>query len=206
MFASYRGRFVCCILRLLSRDYKETAAPASYNKPGCPLTRPQGAIMKTQDAIKYALSSTQNVLNMYLEDLSDADLLVRPAPGANHIAWQLGHLIASESRMGGGNITNAVYPELPAGFAERHNKDTASRDAGFGTKAEYLALFNKVRQATIDSIAKLSDADLDKPTSGPVAAMAPTVGAMLLLNANHAMMHAGQFSVVRRKLGKPVLF
>ena len=162
--------------------------------------------MKAQDAIRTALTGTQNIVNMYLQDLSDADLLIRPVPHANHIAWQLGHLIVSESRMGGGNITNAAYPELPAGFAERHNKETASRDTGFGTKAEYLDLFNKVRQATIDSVAKMSDADLDKPTSGPVAAMAPTVGAMLLLNANHAMMHAGQFSVVRRKLGKPVLF
>ena len=162
--------------------------------------------MRTQDAIKYALHSTRNLVNMYLQDLSDADLLVRPTPQANHIAWQMGHLIAAESRMGGGNITNATYPELPAGFAERHNKETASRNTGFGTKAEYLALFNKVRQATIDSVDKLSDADLDKPTSGPIAAMAPMVGAMLLLNANHAMMHGGQFSVVRRKLGKPVLF
>ena len=39
-----------------------------------------------------------------------------------------------------------------------------------------------------------------------MAKFAPTVGAMLLLNANHTMMHAGQFTVVRRKLGKPVLF
>ena len=162
--------------------------------------------MKAQDAIRTALTSTKNVLNMYLADLSDADLLVRPVPHANHIAWQLGHMIASEVRMGGGNFTNAVYPELPAGFADRHNKETASRDTGFGTKAEYLDLFNKVRQATIDSVAKLSDADLDKPTTGPVAQMAPTLGAMLLLNADHAMMHAGQFTVVRRKLGKPVLF
>ena len=39
-----------------------------------------------------------------------------------------------------------------------------------------------------------------------MAQMAPTLGALLLLNANHVMMHAGQFTVVRRKLGKPVLF
>ena len=161
--------------------------------------------MKAQDAIRTALTSTQQMLGMFVQDLSDADLLVRPAPNANHIAWQLGHLISSEARMGR-NLPGAAYPELPAGFAERHNKDAAGKDAGFGTKAEYLGLFNKVRQATIDAVAKLSEADLDKPTNGPVAQMAPTLGALLLLNANHAMMHAGQFSVVRRKLGKPVLF
>jgi hypothetical protein len=42
--------------------------------------------MKASDAIVTALSGTQQLLNMYLDDLSDADLLVRPAPGANHIA------------------------------------------------------------------------------------------------------------------------
>lgn len=41
---------------------------------------------------------------------------------------------------------------------------------------------------------------------GPVARLAPTVGALFMLTANHELMHSGQFSVVRRKLGKPVLF
>jgi hypothetical protein len=39
-----------------------------------------------------------------------------------------------------------------------------------------------------------------------MAAMAPTLGAQFILAANHTMMHQGQFSVARRKLGKPVLF
>ena len=45
--------------------------------------------------------------------------------------------------------------------------------------------------------------DLDKPTGWEIA---PTVGELFLLMGNHCMMHAGQFSAVRRKLGKPVLF
>ena len=39
-----------------------------------------------------------------------------------------------------------------------------------------------------------------------ITRMAPTVGSVFFLAANHEMMHAGQFSVARRKLGKPVLF
>lgn len=161
--------------------------------------------MKAQDVIRAHMTATQGMLAAYLQDLSDADLLVRPVPGANHIAWQLGHLIAAEHGMGS-QIPGAVYPELPAGFAEQHNKDAHASDKGFGTKADYLSLFNKVRQATLDAASKLSEADLDKPTSGRVAQIAPTVGALLLLSGTHVMMHAGQFSVVRRKLGKPVLF
>jgi hypothetical protein len=163
--------------------------------------------MKAADVIRATLTSTGDMLGMYLADLSDADLLVRPAPGANHIAWQLGHLIAAESRMGQ-MLPGSHYPELPAGFAEQHGKEKAAQDppTGFATKAVYLDLFNKVRKSTIEAAAKLSEADLDRPTEGQIARLAPTLGALLVLNANHVMMHAGQFTVVRRKLGKPVLF
>src|SRR5262249_14886790 len=149
----------------------------------------------------------QNLLSMYLADLSDADLVVRPVPKANHIAWQLGHLIASEVRMGE-VLPGAAYPELPRGFAERHSREASSVDPpkGYGSKADYLGLFDKFREATMAPLAKTPDADLDKPTPGPMAQWAPTVGALLLLNANHTLMHVGQFRVVRRKLGKPILF
>lgn len=163
--------------------------------------------MNAKDAIRIALQSTQQMLNMYLEDLSDADLLVRPVPKANHIAWQLGHLISSEQRLLT-VIPGARLPELPAGFAEQHTKETSAIDPpkGFRTKAEYLNLFNKMRGATIATVGDMSEAALDKPNVGPLEKFAPTIGALLLLVANHTTMHSGQFTVVRRKLGKPVLF
>src|SRR5262249_3702464 len=131
-----------------------------------------------------------------------------PVPNANHIAWQLGHLISAESALLKDYLPPGTYPELPAGFAERHNKSTASSDSAkaFGTKKEYLDLFNKFRSATVAALDKMDDKDLDKPTRGDMAKFAPTVGALLLLQSNHTLMHAGQFTVVRRKLGKPVLF
>ena len=52
--------------------------------------------MDVRAAITAALSQSDIVVNVYLEDLKPDELLVRPAPKANHIAWQLGHLIASE--------------------------------------------------------------------------------------------------------------
>ena len=60
--------------------------------------------------------------------LSDADLLVRPAPSANHIAWQLGHLVLAEPFLIRTELPDAAYPELPAGFA-----DVCERRDGFGT-------------------------------------------------------------------------
>ena len=51
------------------------------------------------DVIKNTIDMGHMVLTTYLSDLSDADLMVRAVPGTNHIAWQLGHLIASEHQM-----------------------------------------------------------------------------------------------------------
>jgi hypothetical protein len=159
-------------------------------------------------AIVAALKSTKSILDMYVADLSDADLFVRPAPTANHIAWQLGHVIAGDPFLMSGQGLELSFPKLPDGFDKLYDKEGSRKDGpdGFLTKAEYLGLFEKVRAATIAAVEKLTDADLDKPTQGPMAPFASTLGELFLLIANHTLMHAGQFTVLRRKLGKPVLF
>lgn len=162
--------------------------------------------MTTKDAIKGVFSTGDYVLKTYLNDLSDADLLVRPVPQANHIAWQLGHLIKSEVEMLAG-VTSAPSVQLPAGFAEKHSKETSGVEPprGMLTKAEYLALYDRIRAASLAKLDKLSDADLDKPNTGSLAQFFPTVGSLFLIAADHPMMHVGQFVVVRRKLGKPIV-
>lgn len=163
--------------------------------------------MKASQVLETALNGTQFLANHYLNDLSDADLLVRPLPNANHIAWQLGHVINSEISLVRSQLPDAAYPELPAGFAQQHGKETANQEPpkGFLKKQQYVDLFNRVRDATKATVAKLSDADLDRPTTGNMAQFAPTLGAFLVLVSNHTLMHGGQFTTVRRKLGKPVL-
>ena len=164
--------------------------------------------MRGVDAVRQALQSTQALVTWFLSDLSDADLLVRPVPGANHVAWQIGHLVQSERALVSKQLPDASYPPLPDGFTERHAFDRQAKEApgDFCTRAEYVDQFTTTRQATIAALDKLSDADLDRPTQGDMAKFAPTLGALFLLVANHSLMHGGQFSVVRRKLGKPVLF
>lgn len=162
--------------------------------------------MNTQQAIRATMDTSSIVLSRYLEDLSDADLMRRPGPGCNHIAWQLGHLIASENQ-----LLDSVVPGsgivLPEGFAAKHTKEKSGDDdpANFCTKQEYLDLFEKVHQATFGAIEKLSDADLDQPAPESFRSMFPTVGHMIILIATHGLMHAGQIVPVRRALGKPVV-
>ncbi|MGI9427415.1 MAG: DinB family protein, partial [Bythopirellula sp.] len=152
------------------------------------------------------LSTSSMVLSGYLSDLSDAELMIRPGEGCNHLAWQLGHLIASEC-----SLLEMVSPgaaaELPEGFADAHSKEAAGEDdpAKFCTKQEYLELFEKVHAATAAALGQCSDEDLDQPGPENFGDMFPTVGHVYVLIATHPMMHAGQFVPVRRKLGKPIL-
>lgn len=162
--------------------------------------------MTGRDAIRTALEATRDLAVSYLDDLTDRDILARPVPAANHIAWQVGHLIHAERALVSQELPDAGIAELPPGFSEAHGKGTAGQDDGFLTKAEYVKLFRAGRAATMQSLRELTDRDLDRPTKGRVAASAPTLGAVFLLVSNHTLMHAGQFTVVRRVLGKPVLF
>ncbi|MCS6976428.1 MAG: DinB family protein [Gemmatales bacterium] len=162
--------------------------------------------MTTKDALLLNLEMGLFVLKSYVSDLSDADLLRRPAPKANHLAWQLGHLITSEHQIMN-MIAPGSMPPLPPGFAENHDKAAAGVDdpARFLSKTAYLEIFDQQRAATKKALANLADADLDKPGPEPLRRVAPTVGACLVLVGNHPMMHAGQFAVVRRLLDKPIL-
>ena len=155
-----------------------------------------------------ALESTKATLEMLVGDFSDADLLVRPVPGANHAAWQIGNVIVGDPYLVKAELPNAVFPELPAGFADLHGGKGAKidQDAGFLTKDGYLKLLGSTRDATIAAVSKLTDADLDRPSSDGMKWAGPTLAHVLMFAASHTIQHAGQFSVIRRKLGKPVMF
>jgi hypothetical protein len=163
--------------------------------------------MSIANHIKAELQLPASVVQAYLGDLSDADLLRRPAENANHIAWQLGHLIASEH-----SLQNMVAPDsmppLPEEFAEKHSKETASSDdpAQFCTKDEYLAAMETQRAGTLALLDKLSDEDLEKPSPEKIRQFGATVGAVIAGQSAHWMMHAGQWVIVRRQLGKVAMF
>ena len=146
------------------------------------------------------------IMETYLSDLSDADLMARPGPGCNHLAWQLGHLISSEQRLIETVVPGSAMP-LPEAFDEKHSKKQKDNDDPkcFCTKEEYVDLFKKSRKNVRDAVAKMSDSDFDKPSPKGWEKMGPTMGAIVALIGHHGLMHAGQFAVARRKLGKPVV-
>lgn len=163
--------------------------------------------MNSRDAIKVGLDMAEFVSLGYLQDLSDADLRHRPCAGANHINWQIGHLVASENHIIQLCVPGSM-PNLPDGFAEKYSKETAPVDdaSKLLDKEALLAAYRQQRAATLAAMAKLTDADLDRESPEGIRSYAPNFAAAFSLQGSHWLMHAGQWAVIRRQLGRPPLF
>ena len=160
--------------------------------------------MTVKDALKLAIDSGNMVAMGYLGDLTDAELFHRPFPGCNHINWQVGHLIQSEHDLTEKASPGSMKP-LPSGFAEKYTPETSRSDdpRDFCSKDELLRAAAEQRASTLAALANIDEAKLDLPTG---VEYAPTIGALFSLQGSHWLMHAGQWAVIRRQLGRPPLF
>jgi hypothetical protein len=162
--------------------------------------------MHIKEVITNSLKMSLGLLKTYLSDLSDQDIMKRPADSANHIAWQLGHIIASEQQ-----LFSSVFPEsykaLPEGFVAKHSKDTCANNNAkdFYTVKTYLEVMEQVRSDTIKVLSEIPDAKLDDLSPERLRRIAPKIADMFLFASAHYLMHSGQIAVLRRALGKPIM-
>lgn len=138
-----------------------------------------------------------------IDSFSDDEIFVRPVPGANHAAWQIGHLIKTQYKMF--NRMGGKLPELPADFDTKFTKETAKSDnpADFTDRKTLRELAAKMSEAVIAIVKTVKDEDLAKETG---VSFVPTIFDVLALYSAHNAMHIGQMQVIRRKLGKPIMF
>lgn len=163
--------------------------------------------MNAREAIRLTIDSANMICQTYLGDMTDSELLVRPVPGANHTAWQLGHLLVSEHEMVE-MVCPGSMPALPAGFAQKYTSDTSKLDSpdAFHPKSVYMSVYEEQRAGTLKALEKLSDSDLDKPGPEKFKDFLKTVGELFSMQGSHWLMHAGQWAVTRRKLGRKPMF
>ena len=156
------------------------------------------------DTIAQALTQSAMLLNRYTADLTPQEYLHRPTPKANCVAWTIGHLILSDRGVLK-RLNVADLPALPDGFEKRFSRDEGCPQANeFGDVSLLLPLFNQHRQRLIDTIKRTTPQELNAPLEKPHPMFA-NAGEMALFMAAHAAMHAGQFTIIRRSLGRPPL-
>ena len=71
--------------------------------------------MSLKSHLRWQIEQCHWITLAYLQDLTDAELLIRAVPGMNHAAWQLGHMIAGSKKMIGGLGQPAGVGGLAAG-------------------------------------------------------------------------------------------
>ena len=155
------------------------------------------------DAIAFALTTSQTLFKRFTADLSPQDYLHRPTPKANCAAWIVGHLALSDrsvlKRLG------APLPELPDGFEKRFSRDEGCTQANeFGDVSQLVGIFDAHRARLVAAVKAAPPEVLERPMDKPHP-MFKNVGEMLTFMALHATMHAGQVSTIRRSLGRPPL-
>src|SRR5688500_12013733 len=114
------------------------------------------------DAITYALATSQAMLKRYVEDLSSQEYLHRPAPKANCAAWLVGHLTLTDRRalvaFGG------EPPDLPDGFEHRFSrKEGCPQAEEFGDVSVLVPLFDRHRGRLIAAVKAAPPGKLDEP-------------------------------------------
>ena len=145
------------------------------------------------------------MLRKHLADFSDADMLKRPVPAANHTAYQLAHLLRTTGQtLPALGATPVDLPQIVAGVKSESAKSERPED--FPLKDELLSLYEAQLNAVVAAVEKMSDAEVGKESPEHVRGFAPTLGALALMVPLHMTMHIGQMQVIRRSLGKPVLF
>ncbi len=165
-----------------------------------------GFTMDAREGIRLSIDLANMVCNAYLGDLTHEEMMKRPHAGCNHLIWQVGHLVASEH-----NIVDKVapghMPALPDGFTDKYTSETTHSDnaADFHSKDELMALSAACREGTLKALAAMSDEQLAGPAPEEMQSYAPTVAAALSMQGSHWLMHCGQWVILRRELGKPIV-
>jgi hypothetical protein len=130
--------------------------------------------------------------------------LHRPAAKANCTAWLIGHLTLSDrSALKAFGVKD--LPQLPDGFDKRFSRDAGCPEAAeFGDVSVLLTLFDKHRDALIAAVNSATPELLSKPLEKPFPVF-KTVGELASFMALHVAMHAGQITIIRRSLGRPLI-
>jgi hypothetical protein len=163
--------------------------------------------MAQLDLIANSLTSNFEMLKEHLAEFTDAEMLVRPVPNANHAAWQVGHLAVLEAMLCGMYVPEKA-PKMPADAEKTYGREGASSDdaSRFFKKEEGLKILGQARGALVEWVKTMSEADLAKPAPEWCKGWVATIGELLLGIIGHTTMHVGQIQVIRRKLGKKILF
>ena len=162
----------------------------------------------THEHLMQPLDHVRDVLERMLAATPREDWLHQPFPGANHVAWTLGHLAWTDDLVLG--MVTGAGTGLPGGdaWAARFSWRTTppSTAAELPPADELVATLEDRRAAFRRWFSSRPPAELDAATPSELVGWCPVIGALPAAMAAHEGMHVGQIGLLRRCSGKDGLF
>ncbi len=140
-----------------------------------------------------------------LDGLDENLWFVQPDGCPSHVAWQVGHLAATQYllvvfRLRGKKDEDSRI--ISKDFLRRFGKGSRPepQSAVELTPAELRQVLDGVHQMTREVLETVRPEELDERVREPFAAYDTKLGSLLFC-AHHEMLHAGQIGLIRRMLG-----
>ena len=163
--------------------------------------------MQTKDAIRFALTVSDNAVMSVVDKMNDAAMTFPTPKGGCHPLWVLGHLTLVE-----GMVPTVLFGE-PNPVADwqkyfgEHTEPVANAGA-YPAFAEVRAKYAELRARNLRILDSLTEADLDKPSAAPPKGRErefATFGQSFLVLALHQAMHRSHVTDALRASGRTAL-
>ncbi len=139
------------------------------------------------------------------EGFDQSNAFEMPSEGGNHAAWVAGHLAQTcdwvLDRYGKAGALDPSYKDL---FGQ--NSEPSTDATAYPPFAELLSKMKERRQALIDWFGALPDEKAAEELDEEARMFGQTFAGMMGALGAHENYHAGQLSVVRKKLGMDRIF
>lgn len=164
--------------------------------------------MHTLELLIDRLQVARNWTCNLLADIEEARWFDAPAPGAGHVAWQVGHLAASQVVLIHVRCFERTYTDhLSALFRDQFGRGSTpvANPAAYPPISDIRTAFDRIHRESIEMISGMNREELDSPTAGEPHPMFSTKAGAIGMAAMHETFHAGQIALIRRLAGKPPL-
>ncbi|MEI8195976.1 MAG: DinB family protein [Phycisphaerae bacterium] len=158
------------------------------------------------DALIATITHTRNQTLKLVADLTDEQMVRQPAPGTNHPAWVLGHLLFVEHNFLK-TISDGQGPSPDPSWNDIYGMKSVpvADPSKYQPKSFYIEKLAELRTKILARLKEMTAGDFSQPHPDPARRerFPSIMHAVLLYGTWHEAYHAGQLSAWRRVQGLP---
>lgn len=164
--------------------------------------------MRMSDLLINRLQTGRKWTHSLISDIDEARWFEMPNGVTGHVAWQLGHIAASQvvllhNRCFGKAFTDVLPDAMRLTFAR--GSTPVADSSKYPSIVEIRSMFERVHNDAIERVRTLGEADFDAPAGDEPHPLFRNKGEAILMAAMHETFHAGQIAMIRREFGMPAL-